>query len=293
MLQSCQRRALNCTHPMLARLLLLSCLLPLAVSFAPSRTPRLKLASVLRGGAIFASEEPSDNLKADRLMQPSLTQLDASIDRAVALTAEKEVILQFKPSSRWLFKQWKGTVLLVSWKMMLFYAAVSAFTSYVIRFGMLGTAAATWPLFTPPVATHPVISRMTCLTVMWELIAGLATFILTFFVGQAYGYWREQLGLCRALQGRLHDINFMASTFAARDEEVSVVLNCLESTTLEPALPKCVAIPPQAAWPLRLRRRFTHRPAPLAGQLHACGAQAAGRHRAQRPPPPHSLLGGD
>ena len=199
---------------------LLLCCLPLAASFTPTKPPHLRRANVLRGGYIFASEEPSDSLKADRF-EPSLAHLDASIDRAVALTADKEVILQFKPSSRWLFRQIRGTVLLVSWKMMLFYMLVSAITSYVIRFGMLGMAAADWPLFTPPVASHPVISRMTCLTVMWEILAGLATFILTFFVGQAYGYWREQLALCRALQGRLHDISFMASTFADRDEEVS------------------------------------------------------------------------
>ena len=98
---------------------------------------------------------------------------------------------------------------------------------------------------------------------MWEQLAGLATFILTFFVGQvracirtsrylhafappaisthshlpvspaciltfflgrarhsqAYAFWRKQLDLVRSLQGRIHDISFMASTFAARDAD--------------------------------------------------------------------------
>ena len=149
----------------------------------------------------------------------STAVVDASIDRAVALSTEDEIILQFKPKARWLWRQMRGTVLEVTWGSCVVNMAVSTVVAATIRFGLLShVPAGTWPLFTAPDPTHPVIARLLCLNVLWSQLASLSTFIITFFLSQAYSYWRTQLGLVRSLQGRINDISFLTSTFAARDE---------------------------------------------------------------------------
>lgn len=175
----------------------------------------------LRGGGLgelLSDQSPSAALEADRLQQvASPVELDRAIDRAVALTTEDDIIIQWNRSPVWLFRQYHGTVLEITWKSCLSSMVVGGIIAYAIKFGT--TSSVTWPMFTAPTATHPVVSRLLCLNVMWEYVLGLATFILTFFLSQAYAYWRAQLGLVRSLQGRLHDISFLVSSFAARDDE--------------------------------------------------------------------------
>ena len=43
-------------------------------------------------------------------------------------------------------------------------------------------------------------------------------FIVTFFLGQTYAYWRTSFSLGRSIQGRLHDMNMMLAAHARRDK---------------------------------------------------------------------------
>ena len=177
-----------------------------------ARTP----AIAFRGGAA------NDMTAAAALEQNSNKEaavLDASIDRAVALATDDTIILQYKPQARWLWRQFHGTVLEVTWQSCACNMAMAFIVAFLIRFVGLGHVPhGTWPLFTAPEAHHPVVARLMCLNVVWHQVANLATLILTFFVGQAYSYWRASLGLVRSLQGRIHDISMMVASFAARDE---------------------------------------------------------------------------
>jgi hypothetical protein len=64
---------------------------------------------------------------------------------------------------------------------------------------------------------------------------GLTTFLLTFFVGQAYSFWRSVLDQGRGIQGRLNDISMLLATHATRRSssnqcytyEASQFLDCM------------------------------------------------------------------
>ena len=57
-----------------------------------------------------------------------------------------------------------------------------------------------------------------CPVCVWpRYVSTLTTFILTFFLGQTYAYWRTSFGLGRSIQGRLHDINIQLATHARRE----------------------------------------------------------------------------
>ena len=128
-----------------------------------------------------------------------LLTLDASILRAVSLGAESPVITPYRPSTKWLFRQWRGTVLPPVLGLMIASLAISLSFALTVRLGALGSC--TWPLFSVPDPTNPIIQRLLPLNQLWTQQFTLTTFIITFFLGQAYTYWRKSYRLCRSLQG--------------------------------------------------------------------------------------------
>mmetsp|Transcript_37306 Transcript_37306/g.41748 ORF Transcript_37306/g.41748 Transcript_37306/m.41748 type:complete len:159 (-) Transcript_37306:840-1316(-) len=46
---------------------------------------------------------------------------------------------------------------------------------------------------------------------------GLTTFLLTFFVTQAYGFWKDFSYITRSIQGRLNTIQMLLASHAARE----------------------------------------------------------------------------
>jgi hypothetical protein len=51
---------------------------------------------------------------------------------------------------------------------------------------------------------------------LWKTMSSLTTFLLTFFVGQAYGMWRSFYDIGRSIQGRMDDISSLLATHASR-----------------------------------------------------------------------------
>jgi hypothetical protein len=47
--------------------------------------------------------------------------------------------------------------------------------------------------------------------------SAVTTFVLTFFLSLSYEYWVAQLETCRAIQGRIHDVNLLLAANANRD----------------------------------------------------------------------------
>lgn len=65
--------------------------------------------------------------------------------------------------------------------------------------------ASSWPLLSVPTATDPLIKGLAGLKKLWEYHLTLATFITTFFLSQAFGYWQKVYNTSRAIQGRIND----------------------------------------------------------------------------------------
>jgi len=76
-----------------------------------------------------------------------------------------------------------------------------------------------WGLFTTPLATHPLVAVLLPLNAFWSMQVTLTTFIVTFFLGKAYDFWRISYKLGRSIQGRLQDINLMLATHCFRDAQ--------------------------------------------------------------------------
>jgi hypothetical protein len=186
--------------------LLLACLVVAPccafVPLSPSRDWPVRTLS-LRGGGRGVS-----TMKAD-----DASYIAGAADRVIQTQAPMDIILPFRPQGSWLWRQWKGTILPVAWRDACFNMLVGCILSAFIR---LGTPT-DWPLFTVPDKGHVVISRLQAVFVLWTYTSTLATFILTFFLGQAYSYWRKSFGLGRSIQGRLHDLCVLVATHAQRD----------------------------------------------------------------------------
>jgi len=124
--------------------------------------------------------------------------LDDLIDESVRTSPRRPIMMQFDPSSGWIWRRWKGTIFSESWTTCvrnMVYACI-IFLLYK-RF--------------PQIKEH-----LNGFGTLWGHLLSVTTFTLTFFVNQSYALWRKCYELSRRLQGRLHDIGMNLATHAAR-----------------------------------------------------------------------------
>jgi hypothetical protein len=74
----------------------------------------------------------------------------------------------------------------------------------------------TWCCGLAPDKAHPLIARLSIVQKIWSYQMSLTTFILTFFLNQAYSYWKDIYGNTRSIQGRLNDFNMLCASAAKR-----------------------------------------------------------------------------
>jgi len=153
-----------------------------------------------------------------------LKELDEQVTRIVSLKAtDGPAVRQFSPQSMWLWQRWRDTVLEETW---LFTVCNMLFGTLFITSARLGfplivgaSEPCSWGLFTTPLATHPLVAVLLPLNAFWSMQVTLTTFIVTFFLGKAYDFWRISYKLGRSIQGRLQDINLMLATHCFRDAQ--------------------------------------------------------------------------
>ena len=124
--------------------------------------------------------------------------LDDLIDESVRTSARRPIMMQFDPSSGWIWRRWAGTVFAETWTSCV-RNMVYAMIYYFIQ------------------SSYPNInSNLKGFGTLWAQLLSISTFTLTFFVNTSYGLWRRCMELSRRLQGRLHDINMNLASHAAR-----------------------------------------------------------------------------
>jgi hypothetical protein len=79
----------------------------------------------------------------------------------------------------------------------------------------------TWSLLTVPPATEPLIQSLFGLKKLWEYQLTVTTFILTFFLSHAYGYWQQVYSTTRKIQGRINDFCMLLVMGADRNHPAS------------------------------------------------------------------------
>jgi hypothetical protein len=141
----------------------------------------------------------------ESIIEQASTQklLDDLLDESVRTSARRPIMMQFDPSSGWIWKRWQGTVFSETWdscvKKMI-YACVVLFICQ----------------------KYPNITGcFRGFNILWGQLLSVTTFTLTFFVNQSYALWRKCYELSRRLQGRLHDLNLTLAAHACRKAPAS------------------------------------------------------------------------
>ena len=129
------------------------------------------------------------------------TLLDDLIDESTRTSARKPIMMQFDPSSGWIWKRWKGTVFSETWDSCV-YRMLFASCVYLVCSRHL----------------PQLKDALAGFNILWAQVLTITTFTLTFFVNQSYALWRKCSELSRRLQGRLHDINMSLASHAARKQ---------------------------------------------------------------------------
>ena len=93
-----------------------------------------------------------------------------------------EIIRQYEPGRLWLWTQWQGTILQHNFYTCLYAMWLSSLLVVVVHtFGQ-----PTWSLGLAPDEKHPWVEHLSMVQKLWVYQMTLTTFILTFFVNQAY-----------------------------------------------------------------------------------------------------------
>jgi len=146
------------------------------------------------------------------------------------------IIPPYKPERAWLWTRWTGTILKVSYQATLLNMLVSLVFAKYASFIIAGDGSSTdwWnPLETPhaftlalsaslPDQSHPLIQQLNLVHGIWSYLQALATFILTFYLQEAYSFWKAVYNAGRAIQGRLNDHQLTVATNVAREKDGSM-----------------------------------------------------------------------
>lgn len=116
------------------------------------------------------------------------TLLDDLIDESTRTSARRPIMMQFDPSSGWIWKRWKGTVFSETWDSCVYRMIFASFVYLVCS------------------RHFPQLKQyLSGFNILWAQVLSITTFTLTFFVNQSYALWRKCSELSRRLQGRLHE----------------------------------------------------------------------------------------
>lgn len=134
-------------------------------------------------------------------------QLDKLSSWALSTKSNRPIVAEYEPDGFWLWTQWTGTILEMTYKNVLIALVWSVlvdlycYQHYTVY--LIATAAVnggdvgqlleglSWVSFEIPHSKDPIIDTLTALNSLWEYQLNLAIFTLSFFVNHAYGTWKN------------------------------------------------------------------------------------------------------
>ena len=167
-----------------------------------------------RGGD---GEDLSDNDDNTAVDEQDRRDIDKAIDQ---LSGTKslyggEITKQYQPSRVWLWSQWHGTILEQN-LLSTIYAMLMCFIMVIL---IRSFAEPTWTIGHAPDPEHPLIEHLAMINGVWIYMMTLTTFILTFYVNQAYTFWQSTNSQVRQIQGRISDFMISVATHAKRNDK--------------------------------------------------------------------------
>jgi len=145
----------------------------------------------------------------------SIQEIDAILDQITGKEAGI-IIQQYKPHASWLWSQFYGTVIYSAWPKALIHMAYGALFCVWVRFQTHGDFHV---LTLEGMGDHWLASALVIIEKIWMVLMSLTTFLLTFFVGQAWTFWKSFIDVSRNIQGRFSSIQMLLTSHAARDDK--------------------------------------------------------------------------
>ena len=164
---------------------------------------------------------------ADLERTASPAGVDGVLDRLVGTTGGA-VIQGYRPEPAWLWRQFFGTVVCDAWTRVLANMAWALCFCLFARHRTHGDFRA-WELEAVDPRRHPFVARLAIYDKIWTTLMGLTTFLLTFFLNQAYAYWRAFLRTGRKIQGHLSTVLMLLTSHAARDPDTGAYTAAAEA----------------------------------------------------------------
>ena len=170
----------------------------------------------------IARRAPLELTRCSSPQKLSTEELDRLIDDVTKPKASTLIIRPYDPEGAWLWTQWSGSLLqLTRWKV-LGLAALAGANCAVVN----NALQADWPLFAMPgpsldamIASEPLVARLESLSTVWEYELTLCTFVVTFFLNQAWQFRSSLYETLRTIQGCCQDICLLASLHVQREPQ--------------------------------------------------------------------------
>ena len=177
----------------------------------------------------------------------TMKQIDLAINDVAGTKTlyEGDIIPQYQPDRLWLWQQMDGTVIPLSFQitivnilwcsLFVLYAQTAAgdlkvdihslfpamdHHSVTASFGMGSILSGDELSSSSSPSLSLPIPRLDLIHEIWDFQTTLTTFVLTFFVNQAYGFWKETYQIARDIQNRLEDFNLLVSTCVKREDHM-------------------------------------------------------------------------
>ena len=160
----------------------------------------------------------------------SMQEMDDAINQVSGTQAlyGGDIIPPYQPERAWLWKQYAGTILNISLQTTVLNMVFCVAFCVWIKDLTGGGTDALWnvsdtidnmKIVVVPDKSDPIIQRLSLIHEIWGYQRTLTTFVLTFFLNQAYTFWKQVYDLARSIQGRLNDFHLLLATNVARDDK--------------------------------------------------------------------------
>ncbi|KAL7535937.1 hypothetical protein ACHAXR_006820 [Thalassiosira sp. AJA248-18] len=144
-------------------------------------------------------------------------RLNRLTEWADASAPNRPIICEYNPKGRWLWGKWNGTVLKATWRSVVASMLTGFAIDFIARGCSLSNYNLSWNMLAAvPAETTPFIKHLSAVTKVWEYQLTLSTFILTFFLSQAFAYWQKMYNTTRMIQGRINDFCMLLTMGAER-----------------------------------------------------------------------------
>jgi len=146
-----------------------------------------------------------------------LKKIDDILDKIAGVDSRYggDIIHKFKPQRLWLWTRWRYTVLAFSYPFVLFNMSLTAALALAVEL----SSGSDWTPGHEPDQENPTIQQLnTIFGQVFNYLFTLATFVLTFYLSEAFGLWKQMYFTTRKIQAGLNEIMMMLAVGAKRDD---------------------------------------------------------------------------